>query len=103
MNDSWCRGVTHFAWQRGGERGGQAPGKICLGQQEQHRAGAGLRRCKFWKESQGERKRYLKANPTTQERAEMSPRGARIGCDHSVLQHPSLCCPSPALICQPVP
>ena len=102
MNDSRCLGVTHFARWRGGEREGRAPGEICSGQRERHRAGAGLGRCDFWKESQGERKRYLRADPATQERAEMSPRDARISRNHSISQHPSLCCPSPAPICQPV-
>lgn len=102
MNDSWCLGVTHFAQQRGGEQGGRAPGEICSGQHKQHRAGAGLGRCNFWKESQGERKKYLRAALTTQERAEMSPRDARISRSHSILQHSLLHCPSPAPICQPV-
>jgi len=88
MNDSQCLGLTHFARRKGGERGGRVPEEICSGQHERHRAGVGLRRCDFWKESWGERKRYLRAEPTTQERAEMSPRDTGISRNHSILQHP---------------
>lgn len=100
MNDSRCLGVTHFARRRGGERGGRAPGEICSGQHEQRRAGNGLRRCDFWKETWGGgEERYLRADPTTLERAGMSPGDTGISPNHSILQHPSLHCPSPAPIC----
>lgn len=84
MNDSRCLGVTHFARRRGGERGGRATGEICSGQHEWRRAGAGLGRRDFRKDSWGGKKRYLKADPTTQERAEMSPRDTGISLNHSV-------------------
>lgn len=85
MNDSWCLGVTHFARWRGSKQGGQAPGEICLGQHEQQRAGDGLRRSTARSRVRGERKRHLAADPTTQERAEMSPGDTGISHNHGIL------------------
>lgn len=44
----------------------------------------------------GGNKRYLRADPTTLERAGMSPGDIGISPNHSILQDPSLHCPNPA-------
>lgn len=69
--------VTHRARHgRGGEQAGQLLGSTALGQHKLHRAGPGTARCDFWKQRQGERKRSLRADPSTRERAEVSPGNA---------------------------
>lgn len=104
MNDSWCLGVTHFARRRGGERGGREPGEICSGQHEPEQGRGWAQKMGLMeRESGGGEKRSLRTDPTTQERAEMSPGDTRISHHHSILQHPWLHCPKPSASGRPSP